>query len=287
MNYILMVIGILLLIVGIFQAFGKRFRQRLLAHPTFSAAEEGSSPPLKFEYRMDDPRLQQLREKYDLYTIAGDGSEVSKIINLMRWVHGQSRHAANPTIPDERNALHLLERCQQENFRLNCYLYAIILNEVYLAMGFPSRIVHLLPMEKENKESHFVTSVYSQELERWIMMDPDMRAMAGDEQGNLLGLSEIRRHLVEGRRLSVNRDIGGFVRFLGKWSYPWYLSKNIFRLQSPLVSAFDMESQRTGRTYVDLLPDGFNPEKLAEPHTTPGGNTIIAINDEEIFWQTP
>ena len=262
MNYILMIIGILLLIIGIIQSTGKRFRKRLFAHPTFSGAEEGSSPPVKFEYRTDDPRLQQLREKYDLDQIAGEGTDVSRIINLMKWVHSQSKHAVNPTIPEERNALHLLEKCQQENFRLNCYMYSIILNEVYLAMGFASRAVHLLPKEKENKESHFVTSVYSHELEKWIMMDPDMRAYVGDERGNLLGLAEIRQHLVEGRRMSVNRDIGGFVKFLGKWSYPWYLSKNIFRFQCQMISEFDMESQPTGRTYVDLLPDGLNPEKL-------------------------
>ena len=205
----------------------------------------------------------------------------------MKWVHRLSKHARNPVYPDELHALNLIELCRNENFKLNCYMYAIVLNEVYLSMGFASRLVHLIPQINETKESHWVTAVYANQMGKWIMMDPDMGGYMGNEQGELLGLSEIRRHLIEGRRLSVNRDIGGFVKYLGKWSYPWYLSKNIFRFNCQLVSKYHQETSGSGRTYVELLPDGFQEEKLETPETTARGNSIIYINNEDLFWQAP
>jgi hypothetical protein len=257
-----------------------------MAYPTFSGEGEPTSP-IKFEYKLDDPNLKTLREKYALDEVAGDGPEEDRIIKLMKWVHRQSKHARNPVYPEEMNALNLIELCRNEKYKLNCYMYALVLNEVYLSMGFYSRLVHLEPHSNEKKESHWVCVVYSIDLDKWIMMDPNMGGYLRDEHGELLGLSQIRKRLVESKGLGVNRDIGGFVKFLGKWSYPWYLSKNTFRFHCQLVSEFDMETQPTGRTYIDLLPDGFNPEKLAEPFTTPRGNTIISINDEAVFWQTP
>jgi hypothetical protein len=166
-------------------------------------------------------------------------------------------------------------------------MYSIVLNEVYLAMGYPSRMIHLKPHSGEDKESHFVTSVYSSDLEKWIMMDADMCGYLRDGNGNIMGIPEIRRGLITGGPLIVNDDIGGFPKVLGKWSYLWYLSKNIFRYNCQQVSEFGQESQRENRTYFELLPDGFREELLIEPEITPRGNKIVYINDESLFWQRP
>ncbi len=290
--YIYIIIPIILAILlsgyGAFTLYGRKFKSLLQKHPTFSAKHRDQYPPIDFVYAAyQDEKLSLLREKYELDAVAGKGAELEKIINLMRWVHHLTSHAVNPSVPKELNALHLIELCKTEHKKLNCWMYSIVLNEVYLSFGYPSRIIHLKPHANERKESHFVTSVFSSELGRWIMMDSDMGRYLRDENGNLLGIPEIRERLCAGQPLIVNDDIGGFSKILMKWSYPWYLSKNIFRYGCQQISEFGQESQRENRTYYELIPDGFQEELLLQPEITPRGNKIVYINDETLFWQRP
>ncbi|HLN71695.1 MAG TPA: hypothetical protein VK205_00270, partial [Prolixibacteraceae bacterium] len=61
------------------------------------------------------PELQELRRKYNLDSVAGNGSEVSRIINLMKWVHQQVRHDGNSKNPANRHADAIIEVCKKEN----------------------------------------------------------------------------------------------------------------------------------------------------------------------------
>ncbi len=119
------------------------------------------------------------------------------------------------------------------------------------------------------------------------MMDADMCGYLRDENGTILGILEIRRRLITGDPLNVNDDIGFFASVLGKWSYLWYLRKNIFRYSCQQSSEFSQESQQGQRTYFELVPDGFGEELLTEPEISPRGNKVVYINDESLFWQRP
>ena len=289
MYIILIIVTILILILyGVIAFYGKKFKDFLKEHPTFSAQHKDRYLSVSFRYAdSNDENLRQLRDKYALDAVAGKGQETERIINLMKWVHQLTRHSRNPTAPKELNALNLIDLCKSEKKKLNCWMYSVILNEVYLSMGYPSRMIHLKPHSGEDKESHFVTSVYSSDLGKWIMMDPDMCGYLRDENRKILGISEIRQRLIADGPLIVNEDISGFPTVVGKWSYIWYLSKNIFRHNCQQISEFAQESQRENRIYFELLPDGFREELLAEPEITPRGNKIVYINDELLFWQSP
>lgn len=89
--------------------------------------------------------LPQLREKYELDSIAGEGDDVSRIVNLMEWVHETIRHDGDSGEPEDRHADALIELSRKENRGLNCWMLATVLNEVYLATGFQSRIVSCYP----------------------------------------------------------------------------------------------------------------------------------------------
>ena len=93
--------------------------------------------------------------------------------------------------------------------------------------------------------------------------------------------------LIQGKPLLVNNEIGGFSKVLGKWSYLWYMRKNIFRYGCQQSSKFDQESQSDNRVYIELLPDGFREELLSQPEITADGIKIVYINDEKSFWQIP
>jgi hypothetical protein len=155
-------------------SLGRQWAGLLKKHPAFSAKRLGYSVDMNFQYAAPtDDNLKKLRDTYDLETVAGQGSETDRFINLTSWVYQLTGHANEPQIPKELNAFNLIHLAKVEHMLINCYMKTIILNEVFLAMGFFSRQTHLLPHSKEEEESHFITSVYSRTLGKWILMDPD------------------------------------------------------------------------------------------------------------------
>ena len=279
-------------------SLGREWADLLKKHPTFSAKRPGYPVDVTFQYAAPtNENLRKLRDTYDLETVAGQGSETDRIINLTRWVFQLTGHANNPQIPKELNAFNLIHLAKDEHMQINCFMKTCILNEVFLAMGFSSRQTHLLPHSKEEEESHFITSVYSRTLGKWILMDPDFGVYVTDKKGNILGVAEIRSCLIAGHPLAV-KDVANTRRsiFAKTWEklrtftrgadYPWFLSDFIFKIRCPQVSMFDQRS-KPNKAYFELLPDGYREELLQEPEITKKGDKIIYLNDDGLFWQKP
>ena len=277
-------------------ALGREWNDLLRKHPTFSGAQSSGRADVAFTYAgPTDEDLSRLRELYNLEAIAGQGSETERLINLMTWVYRLTGHANEPEIPKELNAFNLIRLAQIEHMQINCYMKTVILNEVYLAMGWQSRQTHLLPHSHEEEESHFMTSVYAPTLGKWIAMDPDFGAYVTDEKGNILGVSEIRGRLVAGQPLrAVDVDAGGGFsnawgsarNFIAGADYIWFLTDFAFKVRCPQRSLFNQAAQ-PGRVFFELIPDGYRPELLREPTITDSGKIIVYTNDENLFWQQP
>ena len=232
-------------------AQGREWAGLLKKHPTFSAKPPAYPVEVVFHYAAPtDEDLRKVRETYDLDGVAGRGPEIDQIVNLMAWTYRLTTHANEPKIPEVRNALTLIPLARDQHMAINCYLKTVILNEVYLAMGFESRQTHLRPAEREEDESHVVTSVYCRALGRWVMMDPDFGVYATDDKGAILGIAEIRSRLIAGRRIEVESIEPEPGVLAGAWSqvqcfisgtdYLWYLRKNIFKIQCPQRSEFNL-----------------------------------------------
>jgi len=278
-------------------AQGRQWAGLLKAHPSFSANSASSAVEVTFSYAVPvDENLAKLRLAYELDAVAGNGPENERLINLLRWVYRLTGHANEPEIPEERNALNLIPLARDRHMLINCYLKTVILNEVYLAMGFESRQTHLWPAEKEDEESHYITSVYSRALGRWILMDPDFGVYVTDEQGAILGAAEIRSRLVAGRPLTVRpvdprpsslaRAWSNVRDFVDGTSYLWYLQKNLFKIECPQNSLFNLAAV-PNRVHFQLIPDGYRQEQLKTPQITGQGKKVVFTNDEGVFWQKP
>jgi len=277
-------------------ALGRQWAGLLQQHPTFSGERSPSPADIAFVYAgPTDENLSRLRELYDLGAVAGQGSETERLINLMTWVYRLTGHANEPEIPKELNAFNLIRLAQVEHMQINCYMKTVILNEVYLAMGWQSRQTHLLPHSHEEEESHFMTSVYAPTLGKWIALDPDFGAYVTDDKGNILGVSEIRGRLVAGQPLrAVDVDAGGGFsnawgsarNFIAGADYIWFLTDFVFKVRCPQRSLFNQAAQ-PGRVFFELIPDGYQPELLREPTTIERGKIIVYTNDEDLFWQQP
>ena len=238
------------------------------------------------------PPLVALRQQYRLDSIAGAGTDVSQVINLMHWVHARIPHDGTSANPALRNAQDLLAVCRQERRGLNCRGLATVLNEVYLAMGFRSRFVGCLPKDTADVDSHVINSVYVPSQRKWLYMDPTQDAYVTNEQGQLLGIAEVRQRLIGGLPLLLNptanwnnKVTATVQEYLGQ-----YMTKNLYQLERPTESARDLETRRVGKVlhYVRLVPvEAYDPQ---HPTHTSTGKTITIVThyttDADAFWES-
>jgi hypothetical protein len=250
----------------------------------------------KFEYQsMDNPNLVKIRKDLKLDSIAGTGNEVSQILNLMHWVHNIVKHDGGSNNPTLKNTIDILKVCKTENRGVNCRMMATILNECYLSLGIQSRYVTCMPKETDFDDCHVINMVYSNDLKRWIWVDPTFDAYIMDEKGELLGLKEVRERLTNGKTLILNPEANwNRENSQSKKEYlETYMAKNLFRLETPLRSEYDTETWKSGQeiTYVELLPlDGIEqtPQKIEEINTQTNVKfTRYKTNNPDLFWTNP
>ncbi|MBW4362771.1 transglutaminase-like domain-containing protein [Flavobacterium taihuense] len=250
----------------------------------------------KFEYQsIDNPNLIKIRKDLKLDSIAGTGNEISKILNLLHWVHNIIRHDGSSNNPILKNAIDLIKVCKTENRGVNCRMMATILNECYLSIGIKSRYITCMPKETEFDDCHVINMVYSNDLKKWVWIDPTFDAYVMNEKGELLGLSEVRERLVNGKTLILNPEANwNRKNSQTKEEYlETYMAKNLYRLQTPLVSEYDTETWKIGKeiTYIELLPlDGIEqtPQKKEETNTKTSVKFInYKTNNPNLFWTEP
>jgi hypothetical protein len=284
-------------IVSVYYLYKRKFLRQLREYSTYQSRISPLDSEIEFQYSVkNDENLQNLRRTYNLDQIAGKGSETDQIINLMMWVHNLAFHTPNPKVPDNMNSLSLIHLCRTENKKLSCWMFATILNDVYLSLGFKSRMIHLKPPKKYPRESHIVNIVYSKELKKWLFMDADFGAYFTDENKNILSLEEIREHFIHNTPRFNNSDMSLRVQniffsrianFLGKITYQTYISKNIFRFSCPQNSKFGYEFLDIQKTYVELIPCNFDDELLKKPFITKAKNRILYTSNSSIYWNEP
>lgn len=242
-----------------------------------------------------DPNLKKLRKEFNLDKVAGDGDEISQIKNLLYWVHDIVRHDGSSYNPSKQNAVDLINVCKEEDRGVNCRMMATILNECYLSMGFKSRFVTCMPRESEFDDCHVINMVYSNDLCKWVWMDPTFAAYVTDENGILLGISEVRERLINDQPLILNPD--------ANWNHDspqikefyldMYMAKNLYRFSTPAFSAYDVETSKKDYKidYIELLPlDGIQQEPQKEEFTNDKINwvkTIYKTNNPELYWAKP
>ncbi|WP_343634788.1 transglutaminase domain-containing protein [Fluviicola sp.] len=239
--------------------------------------------------------LRALRKKYNLDSIAGDAGELNQIINLMHWMHNTVAHDGQHGNPESKNADDMIMACSDGSRGLNCRGLAISLNECYLAMGFKSRYITCMPKDLQFDDCHVINMVYSDWLKKWVYMDPTNNAYVMDEKGTLLSIEEVRQRLIDGRTLILNPD--------ANWNneeYVWaeeylhfYMAKNLYRLECPVSSEYNYETQVEGgnAVYLELVPlDGLNQSPQKSERKAKGVNftyTNYVTNNPKSFWVLP
>lgn len=250
----------------------------------------------KFTYQAsDNPNLLALRQGFNLDSIAGQGSDVLQILNLLHWIHDLVPHDGMNGNPEVKNAMSMINVCKKDNRGLNCRGLALVLNECYLSMGIKSRVVTCLPKDslKIDQDCHVINSVYSESLKKWLWIDPTFDAYVMNEKGELLSIEEVRERLISDKPLILNPDANWNNQSTQtKENYlENYMAKNLYILECHSSSEYNMETSSEGKTfnYIKLLPlDYFEqkPDKAEEKGET--NNTLwitYKTNNPNVFWE--
>lgn len=249
----------------------------------------------EFRYMsFEDENLVELRSAFNLDSIAGKGTQQFQAINLMHWIHYLIPHDGQHDNPVVKNAMSMIAECKKDNRGLNCRGLATVLNECYLSMGFKSRMVTCYPKDSLgiDPDCHVINTVWIDELNKWIWLDPTNDAYVMDEKGVLQSIQEVREKISNGSTLILNPEANWnrISTTIDYYIYQ-YMAKNLYMLECPVVSQYNMETREDGRIfkYVKLIPEDYFKvlPPVSEEQNQAKTNTWIIYNiyNPAEFWK--
>lgn len=233
--------------------------------PGYTHNERTDTLP-RFKYPNPNNRyLVEVRQYFKLDSVAGAGDELSKIKNILTYIHNTIKHDGNHESPAGSNVIRWAEACKDGSRGLHCGGLAHVLNTCYLAMGFKARHISGLP-KKYVGECHSINVVYSNTLNKWLWVDPTNNAWVMDEDGIMLSVQEVRERLRDGRPVRLNEE--------ANWNNQQKITKE-FYLDSYMPK--NLYSIRAG----DVLLCPSDPEVENFFHVK------HVVYDDAWFWQSP
>ncbi|MBD1391924.1 TPR end-of-group domain-containing protein [Mucilaginibacter glaciei] len=260
----------------------------------YNNAERRAIPAFSYQ-QANAPELVTLRKKLKLDSVAGTGTEVSKMLNILHWVHNSvnhdGQHESGITLI---NADEIIGAAKARKVGVSCGELASVLQDCYLAMGWKTRKVYCFPKDslKRDFDSHVINVVYVSAKHKWIWVDPTNNAYVTDDKGEILSIQEVREYLVTNKPLAINTDANWNNRMaVKKEDYLYrYMAKNLYMMYSPLKSEYDYQTPGKNKevSYVSLLPlDYFLQTPQISVSTKKATGTKIIwyrTNNADKFW---
>ena len=142
-----------------------------------------------FAFRVEQsphPRLEELRERFDLGGVAGEGSDLERAVRLRSWIKSIWAHAL-PSRQPAYDGLLILDRASRGVETFICMHYSVALVHVCLSVGIQARLINLhrgIAAEGAHRigaeatvdppiDEHVTAEIWSRELGKWVMVDAD------------------------------------------------------------------------------------------------------------------
>lgn len=229
----------------------------------------------KFVYDYTDDRLQKLRDICNLDSLAGNGSEFTKMLRVTVGI-GRFLEFGKSSNIDSFHAIEVLDKTKQ-GFKSNCFVAATVLSECFLSMGYVARVVRCMPIDLRFNECHCMTIAYAQDMNKFVAFDAAMGGCYIDSKGRPLGISEIRKNIIEGKEVHLR----SIFKTRGQ-NIIAYLCKNMIRFQSHKVSKYGNETSKLFNI-VNLNPITI---PLRDKHNNNTQCNYEYTYNDECFWET-
>ncbi|MBQ9525142.1 MAG: transglutaminase domain-containing protein [Bacteroidaceae bacterium] len=246
-------------------------------------AKDSVKLDIEFTYQpKDDYRLGVVRDYLKLDSVAGQGDELSKIINLLHFAHNEMPHDGNHRAFAEMDAIDLYNYVKTTGKGVNCRQLAISLCEMYLSMGIPARYVTCLPADPNDSECHVINAVWSSQLQKWLWIDPTNDAWVMNENGTMLSIAEVRERMINDQPLVLCETANwNHRKKKTKEDYLYgYMAKNLYYFICKKYNRFNPESDyrdNPAEEVIRLIPVGFVNDNWECDTTT----------DPNVFWAKP
>ena len=248
-----------------------------------SAPYAKDNTEIEFRYQPKESKnLQMVRDYFKLDSVASQGDELSKIINLLHFAHDNIRHDGSNQAFAELDAIDLYNYYKTTGKGVNCRQLAISLCEMYLSMGIPARYVTCMPADSLDYECHVINTVWSNQLQKWLYIDPTMDAWVTDENGTMLSIAEVRERLINNQPLVLceTANWNHESQQTKEYYLETYMAKNLYYFVCKKLNRFNPESVYRNNDPagdVRLIPVGFVNNNWKCDTTT----------DPDVFWARP
>lgn len=214
--------------------------------------------------------LGEIRNKYDINLLVRDQkSDLDKIKTILDWTSNQWKHNGSNN-PTKQDALTILKEAR-EGKQFRCVEYGIVATATLNSIGIPARTLGLKTRDVEKVmrgAGHVVSEVYSNELGKWIFIDPQFNIIPTLNGHPLNGVEFQREIFNKNANLKLINKQGelskeeaeSYINWVGK--YLFYF--DVLFDQKTLDS--DDFKRINGMTKLTLVPVGQKEPRIFQRH---------------------
>ncbi len=221
-----------------------------------------------------DPRFLEMRREFAIDdVVAGTSDDIERLTRLAHWVSSQWEHSPDQ-MASKSDPITILREARQGGHFI-CREYAIVMEGVATAYGYPARLVNLLPRDVETRsEAHSVAEVWLEKLRKWVLVDGQYGCLATLD-GLPLSALELQAALAADR--PVVCSAGAAV--MAEWK-PFILRNAFYIKTGDNQHAFERGSKRQ----LVLVPVGSpNPTKFAGGNEEVFAGAIYTSNPDSFY----
>lgn len=160
---------------------------------------------LSFRFEpLDYPALDRLADREHLRDLAAGGRQFDRMLRVKNWVAAQWAHGVPAPYPPW-NAMIVLDWIRAGKTGGACGQYSQVLLQSLAALGFSARYVEIGSLD--NPYAHFVTEVWSNDFEKWVMLDADYNVHF-ERDGVPLNALELHDALLDDTLVGVRPVLG-------------------------------------------------------------------------------
>lgn len=236
----------------------------------FPLRNKGDMQP-DFTFDNNNPYSEKIKNIYPILDIAGNGTDFSKAVNLLKWVSKHNYHKGDFNVNIPYNSIELLSYSYDKDAEhgINCVALATVLSECLLSIGLKARRVFLMPCSPYDGDNHVVAQVFINELKKWVMLDPTYSAYLTNEQGEPLSLLELRDYFANQKAVFFSKEAkyndDEWTEDSAKLGIE-YFAKNLFYFQTSEKSAFG-NTDAAGITtntnrFITICPENYDVKQI-------------------------